>query len=104
MKGYEPSTPRAAFGLTAVAMTAITMGVLVILPAKFGSVSADRYTLAAAKAAATAPIEVAASSARVDVPEVVNREGRVHVGRATLGAQEFRRKRRKLSSRSRNNA
>jgi hypothetical protein len=49
MKRYEPSTPRAALGLTAVAMAAITMAALVVLPAELDSVSADPYTLAAAE-------------------------------------------------------
>jgi hypothetical protein len=88
MNSYKPSTPRVAVGLTAVAMTAITMGVLVVLPAKFGSASADPYTLAAAKGATTAPIELAASPARVDAPVVVNREEQVHLGRTTFEAPE----------------
>jgi len=33
MKNYEPSTPRAALGLVAMALTALTIGVGVILPA-----------------------------------------------------------------------
>ena len=104
MNGYKPSTPRAALGLAAAAMTAIIVGALVVLPAKLESVSAGPDTLAAAKAATTAattaPIEVAISPARIDVPEVVNREEQAHPGRVTLEAQDFRRKRHKLSSRS----
>jgi hypothetical protein len=49
MNRYEPSTPRAALGLTAVAMAAITMAALVVLPAEFDSVSADPYTQSAAE-------------------------------------------------------
>jgi hypothetical protein len=78
MNGYEPSTPRAALGLTAVAMAAITMGALVVLPAKLDFVSTDLYRLAAAQAATKAPIEVAIGPAGIDAPEVVNREGQVH--------------------------
>jgi hypothetical protein len=33
MKSYEPSTPRAAIGLIAVALTALTIGLGVVLPA-----------------------------------------------------------------------
>jgi hypothetical protein len=33
MHRYEPSIPRVAFGIAAVAMTAITIGVLVVMPA-----------------------------------------------------------------------
>jgi len=97
---YEPSTPRAAIGLTAAVMTAITIGAMVVLPAKLDSVGADAHTLAAAKAATRTPIEGAIGSAPGDVPAVVDREERVHAGRTTLGMQEFRTKRHKLSSRS----
>jgi hypothetical protein len=78
MNRYKPSTPRAALGLTAVAMAAITMGALVVLPAKLDAAGADPSTLAAAKAATKAPIEVAISPARIDVLEVVKREQHVH--------------------------
>ena len=76
MNSYEPSTPRAAFGLAAVAMAAISIGAMVVLPAKLDSVGADAVTLASAKAGPTAsieaaiipaPIEVAISPARIDV-------------------------------------
>jgi hypothetical protein len=93
MNGYKLSTPRAALGLTAVAMAAITMGVFVMLPANLDHVGADPYALAAAKAVTGAPIDVASSPARIDVPEVVNREDPVQPGRTTLGAQEFSGKR-----------
>ena len=78
MNRYKPSTPRAALGLTAVAMAAITMGALVVLPAKLDAAGADPSTLAAAKAATRAPIEVAIVPARIDVLEVVKREQHVH--------------------------
>jgi uncharacterized membrane protein len=75
MNSYEPSTPRAAFGLAAVAMAAISIGAMVVLPAKMDSISADAVTLASAKAGPTAvevaispaPIEVAISPARIEV-------------------------------------
>ena len=50
MKRYEPSTPRAALGLTAAAMAAVTLAALVVLPAEFDSVSADPYTPSATEA------------------------------------------------------
>ena len=34
MNSYRPRTPRAAFGLAAVAMSAITMATMVVLPAE----------------------------------------------------------------------
>lgn len=37
MKRYEPSTPRTFFGIAAVFMMAITLGVFVILPAQVES-------------------------------------------------------------------
>ena len=49
MNGYEPSAPRVALGLTAIAMAAITMGALVVLPAKLDSASIDPYTVAATR-------------------------------------------------------
>jgi len=103
MNRYEPSTPRAAMGLIAVAMAAITIGAMVVLPAKLDSVSADPYTLAAAKAAENAPIEVAISPARIGVPEVINREAHGHPGRTTVGAQKIRAQRHRLSWHSQTN-
>ena len=46
MTCYKPATPRALFGLTAVMMTAITLGALVVVPAKLEFVSADPSSLA----------------------------------------------------------
>jgi hypothetical protein len=65
MNSYQPSTPRAAFGLAAVAMAAISIGAMVVLPATLDS--ADVLPIASAKAGAPAPIEVAISPARIDV-------------------------------------
>jgi hypothetical protein len=100
MNGYEPSAPRAAIGLTAAAMTAITIGAMVVLPAKFNPVSAGPYAPAAAEAATNASIEVAIGPVPGDVPAVVDCDEHVHPGRTTLGMQEFHAKRHKLSSRS----
>ncbi len=66
MNSYEPSTPRAAFGLAAVAMAAISIGAMVVLPAKLDSIGADAVTLASAKAGPTA-VEVAISPAPIEV-------------------------------------
>jgi len=67
MDSYQPSTPRAALGLIAVAMAAITIGALVVLPATLDSANPDMFTLAKATAGTAAPIEVAISPARIDV-------------------------------------
>ena len=48
MNRYKPSTPRTPLQLTALAMAAITMGALVVLPAKLEFVNVDGSTLAAA--------------------------------------------------------
>jgi hypothetical protein len=85
MSRYETSTPRAALRLTAVAMAVITMGTLVVLPAQLGSVSAQAYTLAAAKSAADSPGGITGAPARGAVGSVDREAG---VGSATLGAQE----------------
>lgn len=47
MRSYEPSTPRAAVGLIAIAMTAITLGALVVMPAIMEVDSRDAGMLAA---------------------------------------------------------
>ena len=89
MNGYNPSKPRTALGLTAIAMSAITIGAMVVLPAKLDSVNAEPFMLAAAETAIKAPIEVAVDPQCDDVPAVVERD--VHAGRTILGAREFAR-------------
>lgn len=91
MKRYETSTPRAALGLTAVAMAAITMATMVVLPAQLGSVSAQTYTLAAEKAPADARFDLAAGPADIDVPGLLDGEEYVSPARARLEAQQCRR-------------
>jgi hypothetical protein len=49
MNEYVSSKPRAALAVAAVAMTALTLGVLVVLPAQTESVRMDPDTLAAKK-------------------------------------------------------
>lgn len=53
MNGFNFSTPRLALGLTAVAMAAITLGVLVVLPAQIDSVSPEAFAFSSATAATT---------------------------------------------------
>jgi hypothetical protein len=64
MKRYEPETPRTALGLAAIALTALTIGLLVVVPAKMDAGGPDALTLARAKAP---PIEVVISPARIEV-------------------------------------
>jgi hypothetical protein len=87
MNRYETSTPRAALGLTAVAMAAITMAALVVLPAQLGSVSANASTLAAEKAPAEARFDVARAPS-IDVTGAIDGEEYVSPGRAAFEAQE----------------
>ena len=62
MNHYEPSSPRVAFGITAVAMTAITIGVSVVMPAKMDSDSREPRVLAALKVTAPASTGVVAGA------------------------------------------
>lgn len=86
MNRYETSTPRAALGLTAIAMAVITMGTLVVLPAQLGSVGAQSYTLAAEGSASKGPVDIANALASVAAAGAIN--GQQSVGPATLEAQE----------------
>jgi hypothetical protein len=74
MNRYEISTPRTRtlFGMAAVAMTAITIGIAVVLPAEMRHV--DEGAAPLATAAAPAPIEVVISPARIDVIGERNRQ------------------------------
>ena len=67
MKHYETSTPRAAFAVAAVAMTAITVALLIVVPAK---VEPDSSGLVASKRVIPAPIEVVINPTRIDVVAV----------------------------------
>ena len=72
MNRYEPGTPRTALGMAAIALTALTVGLLVVVPAKM-DVSPDALTLARINAAHP-PIEVAITPARIEVIGVRDRE------------------------------
>jgi hypothetical protein len=83
MNRYRISSPRKAFAIASVAMTAITIGLSVVVPAKIQSGDRDLRTLAASKAMMPAPVEVVASPLHIDVvgirePELVS----VHVRNA----------------------
>lgn len=99
MHGYDHSTPRAALGLTAVFMAAITMSAMVVLPAKFDSIHADPTMLATAKTTIKAPIAVAGSQACVEEPDAENHRENVPDDRTARAPQEFPANR-KFSSRS----
>ena len=55
MSHYETSIPHVAFGIAAVAMTAITIGVSVVMPAKMESDNIDPRMVAASKVTGTDP-------------------------------------------------
>lgn len=83
MNRYESSAPRAALGLGAVAMAALSIGALVVLPARLDSV-AESYPLTVAPAATDARIERALSAARGESPEAASRHGRLARAMARL--------------------
>jgi hypothetical protein len=69
MRHYRYPTPRAraAFGVAAVVMSAMTIALFVVVPATLASASHDATAHAAAKSYPATPIEVAISPARIDV-------------------------------------
>lgn len=89
MQGYDRSTPRAALGLTAVFMAAITMSAMVVLPAKFDSIQGDPTMLATAKTTIKAPIAVEGSQACVEGPDAESRQENVPDNRTARAPQEF---------------
>ncbi len=58
MNRYQPDTPRAAFGIAAVALTVLSLGVLVVAPAALDSRDDAALILARFNGGGTAPIEV----------------------------------------------
>jgi hypothetical protein len=72
MKRYESSIPRVACAIGAMAMTAITIGLSVVLPSKMEPDSQTFVTLAVSKAFATTQCDAIDSS--VCVGEVAVRE------------------------------
>ena len=70
MNRYEPLIPRVAFGIAAVAMTAITIGVSVVMPAKMDSDSAEPRMLAALKVTAPASSGEVSGSESIEIVAV----------------------------------
>jgi hypothetical protein len=89
MHGYDHSTPRAALGLTAVFMAAITMSAMVVVPAKFDSLHGNPTILATAKATIKAPIAVESSGACVDDADAANHQESGPDDQAARAPQEF---------------
>ena len=67
MNSYVPVRPRATIALCAMALTVLTISLLVVAPAKFDAANPDARTLAASRVAPSAPTVVAISPARTDV-------------------------------------
>jgi len=58
MKNYEPSTPRTALGLIAMTLTALTIGVGVVLPAGSARDTATEPAIVATMPAGTGAVEL----------------------------------------------
>ena len=67
MSRYEASIPHVAFGIAAVAMTAITFGVSVVMPAKMESDNLEPRMVAASKVTTPAVRGVITDPASIDV-------------------------------------
>ena len=100
MNGYKSVIPRIAIGLTAAAMTTITFGSLVVLPAKFDHVRVDLSALAVMNPVANARNEISVPAAGVDPPAATRREEYVDPGFITHEARALPAKRHKSSSHS----
>jgi hypothetical protein len=70
MNRYEPLIPRVAFGIAAVAMTAITLGVSVIMPTKMDPDSPEPRMLEALTVTAAASTGDVTGSESIDVVAV----------------------------------
>ena len=81
MNRYPSSTPRAAFGITAIALTALTIGLAVVVPARMSPGYPALGTVLAAQAVAPATTEVAIIPGRITVIGV--RESTVAAGSPT---------------------
>jgi hypothetical protein len=81
MNRYPSSTPRTAFGITAIALTALTIGLAVVVPARMSPGYPAVGTVLAAQAVAPAATEVAIIPGRITVIGV--RESTVAAGSPT---------------------
>jgi hypothetical protein len=67
MNRYESSIPRTAFGIAAIALSAITLGLSVVLPASLTSERQESLVVAPPHVDTSAIREVAINPARIDV-------------------------------------
>ena len=78
MNRYKTSTPRAAFGLAAIAMTALTLGLTVVLPARTDMGAHD------------APVATLSDVEAVDLPTRVERIDVIAVREPKLSSVQLR--------------
>ena len=100
MNGYKSLIPRVALGSIAAAMSAITIGSLVVLPAKFDHVSVDLSALAVVNPVANVRSELPAPAAGVDARATASRVEQVYPYIVRPEAQALPAKRHKASSHS----
>jgi len=70
MNHYETSTPRTASAIAAIAMTAITIALLIVAPANVEPDSLGLFVHGASKLVMPAPSEVVIKPAQIDVVAV----------------------------------
>jgi hypothetical protein len=67
MNDYKPSSRPAAFGAFAVALTALTIGLAVVLPAKMDAGSHEVRTVATSQSASTPAADTGSGPIRIEV-------------------------------------
>jgi hypothetical protein len=67
MNRYQPSTPRVALGIAALALTSLTMALALIVPASMSPLAPEMGAVRTARAPAPRPTEVVIIPARIDV-------------------------------------
>jgi hypothetical protein len=67
MNRYESTTPRTAFGIAAIAMSVVTLGLAVVLPASYESKRLEAELAASSRVTVSPVREVAVIPSRVHV-------------------------------------
>ena len=74
MNSYETNMPRTAFAMAAVALTAMTLGLVVVVPAKTESAARPSHAVVAATPATSESVTATIVPARIEVVGVRERE------------------------------
>ncbi len=74
MNSYETNMPRTAFGVAAVALTAMTLGLMIVVPAKTESAAQSSHALVAAMPATSEPVTATIVPDRIEVIGVRERK------------------------------